>query len=662
MHTKTPNYRPDIDGLRAFAVLSVVIFHAFPEFLPGGFIGVDIFFVISGYLISTLIFKELDDGKFGFMNFYSRRIKRIFPGLLLILVLSLVFGWLFLMADEYAQLGKHIFGGASFIPNILLWREVGYFDNSVDTKPLLHLWSLGVEEQFYAIFPLLVWLFWNKKTSFIYFLITGIAISFFLNIKGVRSNPIATFYSPQTRFWELLSGSVLAWIIYSRWLPPFATLKKFVRINAWPKSDSFSLFGLIFLIFGILLVTKNSRFPGYFALLPVLGAILIIAAGPGARINKLIFSNKSMVWIGLISYPLYLWHWPLLSFFRIINGEPLGPMVRVIIVLFSVVLAHLTYRFIERPVRQGQSFALKIAFLSASMLAISLSGFYIFISDGQPKREHFSYLNQVNSQFVGPSWKYTRNELCESRYPIKDSSKYAWWFCMSSSDRPPDILLLGNSYANHLYPGFVNNAAFSNYSVLSIGTCFAGWVDRSKLQSDDTSNSPCAGFRPYEQMLLINKIIKDEHPKYVIIDGLPYEPNEDEIRALKRRIDFIELSGSRVILFTPHLKPEFDTRSCFARPFLEARNSCEVSADKYSKLLANFSSLEKNIKNTNPQVLVFDQNQAYCDSKKCKFKINSMPMIRDDYGHFSEFGSNQVMSTFAKWAEINLPEIIKRQD
>lgn len=206
-----PKYRPDIDGLRAIAVLSVVAFHAFPNYLKGGFIGVDIFFVISGFLISTIIFENLDKGTFSFSEFYARRIKRIFPSLLLVLVTSYTFGWFVLLSDEYTQLGKHIAAGAGFVSNFALWSESGYFDNSTDTKPLLHLWSLGIEEQFYIIWPPLLYVAWKRKFNLLTLVILVAFISFLLNLKGVKHDSTATFYAPQTRFWELLCGNILAW-------------------------------------------------------------------------------------------------------------------------------------------------------------------------------------------------------------------------------------------------------------------------------------------------------------------------------------------------------------------------------------------------------------------------------------------------------------------
>ena len=298
-----PNYRPDIDGLRAVAVLAVVAFHAFPSRVRGGFIGVDVFFVISGYLISTIIFDNLDRGTFSFSEFYARRIKRIFPALLLVLIACFAFGWFALLPDEYKQLGKHIAGGAGFVSNFVLWNEAGYFDNSAETKPLLHLWSLGIEEQFYIGWPLLLWFAWKRKFNLFAVTIFIAIATFFLNIKGVNQDIVATFYSPQTRFWELLSGSLLAWVaLYKKdacyaikgrvdvWIcRMFYSENK--ALDAKTSADVLSFFGLFFLLYGFWRINKDLSFPGGLALVPVLGAVLIIAAGSRAWFNRAILSN-----------------------------------------------------------------------------------------------------------------------------------------------------------------------------------------------------------------------------------------------------------------------------------------------------------------------------------------------------------------------------------
>ena len=221
-HSKSSGYRPDIDGLRALAVFAVFFFHAFPEVVRGGFIGVDVFFVISGFLISSIIFTQLENGSFSFWQFYSRRIRRIYPVLITVLVACLAFGALFLLSHglfsvyfmlngEYAQLGKHVAGGAGFISNILLWFESGYFDKTAEAKPLLHLWSLGIQEQFYIVWPLLLWLAWKKRFNFFAVSALFAVVSFGLNLYVYRIDPVADFFSPLTRFWELLTGAMLAW-------------------------------------------------------------------------------------------------------------------------------------------------------------------------------------------------------------------------------------------------------------------------------------------------------------------------------------------------------------------------------------------------------------------------------------------------------------------
>lgn len=387
-HLSHPKYRPDIDGLRAVAVLAVVAFHAFPSWIRGGFIGVDVFFVISGYLISTIIFENLDKGTFSFTEFYSRRIRRIFPALLLVLIACFAFGWFALLADEYKQLGKHIAAGAGFISNFTLWNEAGYFDNLTETKPLLHLWSLAIEEQFYIVWPLLLWLAWKRKFNLLTITIVVAIASFVLNIKGIKQDIVATFYSPQTRFWELLSGSLLAWItLYKKdtftnvklklddWLSCIVHSEK-QEANSKTLSNVLSFIGLLLLVYGFWRINKELSFPGQWALVPVLGAVLIITAGSKAWVNRTILSNKVAVWFGLISYPLYLWHWPILSFAHIVQSDSRN--IRIAAVVLSILLAWLTYKLIERPLRFGNFSKLKVTILVFLMTLIGTLGYYTY--------------------------------------------------------------------------------------------------------------------------------------------------------------------------------------------------------------------------------------------------------------------------------------------
>ncbi|MFZ4701052.1 MAG: acyltransferase family protein [Candidatus Methylumidiphilus sp.] len=368
-HMAHPKYRADIDGLRAVAVISVVVFHAFPGLLRGGFIGVDIFFVISGFLISTIIVDNLKRDQFSFAEFYGRRVRRIFPALLLVLVASAVLGWFALLADEYQQLDKHIAGGAGFVSNLVLWGESGYFDSTAESKPLLHLWSLGIEEQFYIIWPLLLWAAWKTRINL---LVTTIVIglaSFAWNIASVGDDTIATFYSPQTRFWELLVGAALA----------CAAAHK----SAAPKfGNAQSLIGATLIVSGIVLIDKERQFPGGWALLPTVGAALVIAAGAGAWVNRVVLANRVFVWFGLISFPLYLWHWPLLSFARILEAAPPTRGIRITAIAASIGLAWLTFRLIERPIRFGSRRQAKTLALLVLMTLIGTAGYYGYRQGG----------------------------------------------------------------------------------------------------------------------------------------------------------------------------------------------------------------------------------------------------------------------------------------
>ncbi|MBA4695891.1 MAG: acyltransferase family protein [Legionella sp.] len=389
-----PKYRPDIDGLRAVAVLAVVAFHAFPDWMKGGFIGVDVFFVISGYLISTIIFENLDKGTFSFTEFYTRRIKRIFPALIIVLVSCFAFGWFVLLPDELNQLGKHIAGGAVFVSNLVLWNESGYFDIAADMKPLLHLWSLGIEEQFYIIWPLLLYFAYKKRFNLLSLGVTAALISFCISIYQTKIDSVAAFYSPVTRFWELMLGSILAWLtLYELNVSSvrFDKVGKFLDDTIFSTEHAksrqiwvniTSLFGLSLLIYGFWQINKDIGFPGIWALIPVLGAAVLIFSGPKAWVNRVILSNKVVVWFGIISFPLYLWHWPLLSFTTIIGDETLKDKIRIAMVALSVVLAWLTVKVIEKPFRFGQQrVALKVSLLCSLIFVMGVLGLIVSKSD-----------------------------------------------------------------------------------------------------------------------------------------------------------------------------------------------------------------------------------------------------------------------------------------
>ena len=383
------DYRPDIDGLRAIAVLAVIGFHAFPAWIRGGFVGVDVFFVISGYLISAILLTGMERGSFRFSQFYMRRIRRIVPALIVVLLACMMAGWLVLFSVEYKALGKHVAGSAAFVSNFVLWNEAGYFDKAAATKPLLLIWSLGIEEQFYIVWPLLLYLAWKRKAATLALLLLLLISSFTFNV--LSSDPVMDFYSPLTRFWELMAGAVLAYLSL-HWEDLATLVRKLPRpaiqiIGSGVAHDSMmrnvaAVIGLLLIVSALLMVDEAKKFPGWWALLPVVGTYLMIASGPHAWINNKLLATRGLVAIGLISYPLYLWHWPLLSFMRIVNGTAPSAVAASLVILLSFALAGLTYFLVEKPLRFGKSGPVKAVALLAVMAAIGLAGYFTYARGG----------------------------------------------------------------------------------------------------------------------------------------------------------------------------------------------------------------------------------------------------------------------------------------
>ena len=407
------DYRPEIDGLRAIAVLAVIGFHAFPAWIRGGFIGVDVFFVISGYLISTILFTSMDRGSFRFSQFYIRRIRRIFPALIVVLLGCLVVGWLALFSVEYMALGKHVAGSAAFVSNFVLWNEAGYFDKAAATKPLLHIWSLGIEEQFYIIWPLLLYLTWQRRAATLTLLLLLLVVSFTLNVHSIHADPAADFYSPLTRFWELMAGAVLAYLslyrknrlgIIGELAQPAFRMIGAVSAPGSIAPNVIAGIGLLLIVVTVLTIDETREFPGWWALLPVVGTCLLIASGRLTWINNRLLATRVLVAVGLISYPLYLWHWPLLSFMRIVNGTAPSPGAAALAILLSFALAWLTYLLIEKPLRFGQLASIKAAGLLVIMVAVGLAGYFTYANGG------FAFRNPGAEDLVAAAQDYEHSE------------------------------------------------------------------------------------------------------------------------------------------------------------------------------------------------------------------------------------------------------------
>jgi peptidoglycan/LPS O-acetylase OafA/YrhL len=459
-------YRADVDGLRAIAVLSVVAYHAFPRVMRGGFVGVDVFFVISGYLISGLILEDLARGRFSYRRFYARRFRRIFPALIVVLAACLVYGALMLAPDEFRELGKQAAAGAGFSSNLLQWSEAGYFDQNATTKPLLHLWSLGVEEQFYIVWPvLLVLVFGGARLARegaervadlgarrVKMLCVVLALaSFAINIVLTQREPSAAFYLPIPRFWELLMGALLAYREQSARALGASAAEPIVGGSGQARA----LLGLGLIGVGLVLIDADRAFPGWWALLPTVGTALVISA-PGAWLNSRLLSSATLVAIGLISYPLYLWHWVLLTFLRIAHyGEDAARLERLAAIAASFVLAWLTYRWIEKPIRfSGHRDALPKA-LIASMAGCALVGVAVFMTDG------FAFRYPAPIRALAGLHYEEQKDFYEHAYRggtcflgVRDGFAAVASQCIERPDgTSPLIVLWGDSHAASLYPG-----------------------------------------------------------------------------------------------------------------------------------------------------------------------------------------------------------------
>ena len=441
-HTRLA-YRPDIDGLRALAVMMVVLFHAFPQVFPGGFIGVDIFFVISGFLITGILLASLDEQRFSFLDFYARRIRRIFPALILVLAFALIVGWFTFFPDEYRLLGGHTLASASFLQNFNLLSEIGYFDEAADTKPFLHLWSLAIEEQFYLLWPLLLWITHKAKAK-LWWCIALVGLSSFgLCLYFTNLAPTLAFFSPLTRFWELLVGAALAY--YAPHCAPYDA----PAISARSLMQYASALGILLMGAGLAYLSPSSAFPGYLALLPTIGAALIIAAPKDSPINRIIFSNRLMMALGKISYPLYLWHWVLLSFIRITESGEVAPLFRWLDIGASLVLATITYRWLEKPIQAPSHAKTKTLALVIGMLILAGLGHNIYKRDGLAFRSNA--FTQYERTFKDP---LLGDQSTLQNVVIKGfSCDHPGPSCEPLNKGQSQLLLWGDSHASMLYEG-----------------------------------------------------------------------------------------------------------------------------------------------------------------------------------------------------------------
>ena len=694
MHTADDSYRPDIDGLRAVAVLAVVAFHAFPQWLPGGYIGVDVFFVISGFLISSQLMASAAAGTFSLSDFYARRIRRIFPALIVVLLATAIAGWFVLLPQEWDALRAHVGASAIFANNIVLWSEAGYFDGPSERKPLLHLWSLGVEEQFYLVWPLLIWTWWTHNVRFAAAIGITVALSFAINVMVVNDGAAqAAFFLPHTRLWQLATGAWLAAIArdglplagsISRWLyrSPGAgdearvshllsvvglsligcacvALSRGTASPDWWSQGAYQTVGDVVYWIGRLLWLNGdaSAYPGWSALAPTAGAALVIAAGPRAAANRTLLSMRPMVFVGLISYPLYLWHWPILSFLQITEQGAVSRPMKIVAILVSLLLAAITYLFVERPVRRAATPATlpRIAPLAVSLAAIG-------IVMGTAMATGWLTPPARTALHIDTAVPISRNDpVCRQHFP--GLGEYCQQFDVNL---PVTTALLGDSHAAHFLPGLGAAQAAKGANVVHLGqTGCPPLVGITRLNS--TGDNTCARVnRAMIDAVAADAAITDVWLSFrgalAVTGQYPGQSASTDLfrsdsgatnaaavaEGLRATITLLRSHGKKVGVFLQVPELGFRVDECTGRPVSlahrPARTPCTVPRaavmERQSAYRALVASIQQEL-----LITVFDPIPALCDAEACHAVAEGHVLYFDD-NHLGTFGSSWALRAF----------------
>jgi peptidoglycan/LPS O-acetylase OafA/YrhL len=648
-------YRPDIDGLRAVAVLAVLIFHAFPSLLPGGFVGVDIFFVISGYLITGIVLRDIAKQQFSIAHFYAQRVRRIFPALLLVMLFCLCVGYIALTSGEYKQLGRYVAGGAAFLNNFLFWRDAGYFDSDADTKLLLHLWSLAIEEQFYVVWPLALLVISKLGRRLLLPAVVALSLaSLAWSLMLVGRDTTADFYSPLTRSWELLLGAGLA-----LWAQQTAGLK-FVNLQNLKIQNALSYVGVTLLLISLMFIDKDRAFPGAWALLPTLGAFCLIAAGQSASMNRWVLSSRPFVWIGLISYPLYLWHWPLLTFARIFEAQTPSALVRACLLLASVLLAYATYRWVERPIRLKMRSPRQIKavlwMLSLLMLCMLLVGYGINRNDGLKFRHSDRLAADASTIVIGADRASLKREC-----GVPNSAQLGFEWCLSQPKTvAPRYAVVGDSKAEALFYGLAKESQQDEH-VLLMGSMRL--VDAMPSAHQPPANQARAraalerikGDSNIEWVILSNTLVHmvQTNKQGLIASTASQSQLALWMQAYKDLLSELQTSGKRVMLVidNPTLP---DPNSCIEgdmTPFAwlnhlvyrRANSECKLPLSKHLQGTALYRSSFEQLAKSHPNVQVFDTVPLLCDAASNMCTYHEGRQFLYSYGnHISDYASEKI--------------------
>lgn len=517
-------YRPDVDGLRAIAVIPVVLFHAGFPFVPGGYFGVDVFFVISGFLITAMLHAQLENGVFSLAQFYERRIRRIFPALFLVLAVSSLAAWTLLPPPDVAKFGHGLSATALFVFN--LWTiatRSGYFSASAQEDPLLHTWSLSVEEQFYLLVPGMLWLYRNwSRARRVQLVACLMGLSFLLAVRLEEYSPIAAFYFSGARAWELLLGCLLAVI-----KPPTGGSRSLHQIAG--------LGGVALVAFAVLCSPERFAFASVGAVVPCMGAALVIWSGgrPNTWVARAL-SWRPLVFVGLVSYSLYLWHWPLIVFYKALR--PFAPVPTMALATTAFLLAVLTWRFVESPFRRGRSEPAWVFWLAGAALAGCLATAATFsLSRGGDWRVSararwlYSFDNYPTSEVVREGTCFLPPKRVDLKYWDRNR-------CLPQSGPKPSYLLVGDSHAAHLWAGLAQAFPEATVQQATASAC------APLLQQ--AGGPQCQAFMDE----VLGSVVKSTHPDAVVLSA---RWNATQFESLRQTIKTLLPHTRKVIVLGP---------------------------------------------------------------------------------------------------------------
>jgi peptidoglycan/LPS O-acetylase OafA/YrhL len=613
---KSGLHRSDIDGLRAVAILSVVAYHVGIPRVGGGYVGVDIFFVISGYLITSMISREIDCENFSLVRFYERRVRRILPALAVVLIASLIGGWIFLLPAEFADFSRSLLAAVASCSNILFWRQSGYFDGPSELKPLLHTWSLGVEEQFYVFLPLILILidrFWKSRRGI---WIAGIAfVSFAISAVGVVYYPVGAFFLLSSRAWELMVGSMLA-------IGMFPAIRGAVCRNLASAS------GLLMILIAITKYNAFTPFPGVAALLPCVGAVMVIAAGQsGSSMVSRILSLPLVAFVGLISYSLYLWHWPILVLARmqVVSWVPLGrPYSRTILLLEMFIMAILSWRFVEKPFRSGPHAPLRRPlFITGGVTysALAVFALMVIVTRGVQGRFSPEAVRIASFEADGGDRVAEREGTCmvgrsnSASIHVKD--------CLSEDANRPNFLLFGDSHAAHLWYGLSREFPELNIMQATAGTC-------KPLIQVAMAEPYCQNLRD----MIFAKYLSSHHVDGVILSAA-WIPSD--LTPLAATLDLFQSLGVKVYLVGPN--PGYDE----SLPRLLAQSVMKGDASIPERHLVHTAwTLDESMLRLSEQKRLagyISLVTAMCPNGKCIEYAGRLVPIESDGNHLTADGS-----------------------